>query len=103
MPYVRFPIPEFDFEPLKNLPWSAPTPISEQEERNLVSAMAAGRELAYGCHAVPLPSQFLERFGLRGQDRTGFLCLLPKTGARMIGRSHAWFINRAIVVELSGS
>ena len=99
MPYIRFPIPEFDFEPLKNMEWSPPAPISQTEEQELLKALAAGDTSVCGAHAVTMPSQFLERFRLRGQSHPAILCLLPKAGARMIGRSHAWFINRALVVD----
>jgi hypothetical protein len=99
MPYVRFPIPDFAYAQFKDREWSPPSLLAEPEIERLTAAHRSGDSSVYGCHPVMPPDSFLDRFALRGDHRHALLCLLPQAGARMVGRSHAWFINRALVVD----
>jgi hypothetical protein len=95
----RFPIPEFDRDKYKNLDWSAPAYLSKQEQDRLLARAAAGESGAFGCHAVEAPEAFYDRFKLTGPHRHVVLCALPHREVRMVGRSWAWPIQRAIVVD----
>ena len=99
MPYVRFPIPEFRYEQYKDLDWDSPQLIDAAEAEEIATGRRTGKTTDYGCYAVSPGSEFFERFGVRGEHRHALLCLLPDAGARMIGRSRAWFINRALVTS----
>jgi hypothetical protein len=99
MPYVRFPIPAFDYVQFKDREWSPPVLLSKSDATRLISAHGAGDESVYGCYPIMPPGSFFDRFALRGEHRHALLCLLPPRGVRMVGRSHAWFINRALIVD----
>lgn len=95
----RFPIPEFDRDKYKNRDWNAPKLLSAQEQRDLIAAAAKGDSKAYGCYPVQVDQAFLEAHKLKGSHTHAVMCLTPKTGARITGRSWAWPIQRALVVD----
>lgn len=95
----RFPIPAFDYEPHKNLEWAAPSPLPADEQDRLKRAARAGDASAYGSYPIAAGDDFYERFRLRGPHRHVRMCMLPDREVRLVGRSHAWFIQGALVVD----
>lgn len=95
----RFPIPEFERERFKDLPWRPPPFLSAHEHEALRNKAAANGAFKGAAHHVELPADFCERHRLRGQWAHAVLCMLPTREVRVIGRSHAWFIQQALVVD----
>jgi hypothetical protein len=95
----RFPIPAYSYEQYKNMEWAAPALLSAEEQARLVAAAAAGSADAYGCYAVGAPEAFYDRFKLRGAHRHVRMCLLPATAVSVVGRSHAWAVQQALLVD----
>lgn len=95
----RFPIPEFDRDQYKNMEWSEPRFLSPEEQARLIESARAGDEKAYGCYPVKADEAFYERFKLTGPHKHALLCLLPKKEVKLVGRSWAWPIQRALVVD----
>lgn len=95
----RFPIPEFDRDQYKNMEWREPRLLDEKERKALAAKAASGDASAFGCHAVQAPEALYERFKLRGPHRHAMMCLAPKAGVRVLGRSWAWQIQRALVLD----
>jgi len=85
----RFPIPAFDYERFKNMDWAPPA----------LPAPAAGAGKGVGAYPVAADAAFYERFRLRGPHQHAVMCVLPKGGARLVGRSHAWAIQYALIVD----
>lgn len=95
----RFPIPEFDRDQYKNMAWQQPALLSRDEQRRLIEAADSGKTDVYGSYAVEADEAFYERFKLRGPHRHAVMCILPKKDIRLVGRSWAWPIQRAVVVD----
>jgi len=95
----RFPIPAFSCEQYKNMEWAAPELLPAQEQARRIAAAKAGGAEAFGCHAVDAPEAFYDRFKLRGAHRHVRMCLLPAREVTVVGRSHAWAIQRALLVD----
>ena len=95
----RFPIPEFDRDQYKNMPWRQPQLLSRDEQVRLVEAARAGDASAYGSYAVQADDAFYDRFQVRGDHRHAVMCILPRGEVKLVGRSWAWPIQRAMVVD----
>ena len=95
----RFPIPAFAYEQYKNREWAAPGLLSTEEQNRLKLAAKAGDASAYGCHAIDAGTDFYDRFKLRGPHRHVRMCLLPERPVSVVGRSHAWAIQGALLVD----
>lgn len=95
----RFPIPEFDRDQFKNMQWAAPRLLSRDEQAKLIERARGGDATAYGSYAVEADEAFYERFKLRGPHRHAVMCLLPRGEVKLVGRSWAWPIQRAVVVD----
>ena len=95
----RFPIPAFSCEQYKNMEWTAPAPLPADEQARRIAAAAAGSADAFGCFPVDAPDAFYERFRLRGPHRHVRMCLLPAREVTAVGRSHAWAIQQALLVD----
>lgn len=95
----RFPIPEFDRDPYRNMDWSAPKLLSKAEQDRLIEAARKGDAKAYGCYPIAAEAAFFDRFKVAGPHRHVMMCLAPPQGARIAGRSWAWPIQRALVVD----
>lgn len=98
MSWKRFPVPAFDYAPLKGLSYAAPTPISRDEAVQRAAAAAGGDSAAVGAVAVEPDQALLERLDFRGDFQTMMLCALPGPGAHLLGRSYAWFNQRAFIL-----
>jgi hypothetical protein len=95
----RFPIPEFDRDQYRNMEWSAPKLLPRAEQERLISAARNGDEKAYGCYPVEADTAFYDRYRVTGPNRHAVMCLMPSRGVRLTGKSWAWEIQRALVVD----
>jgi hypothetical protein len=101
--WQRFPIPPFDRDPFKDMDWRAPAYLAEAA---IAEKITAG---AHGAYPVLPGEDFFAKLDVRGESRHALLCVLPKTpggpeGApeaevRILGRSYAWPIQRAWIVD----
>ena len=92
----RFPIPEFDHDALKSLDWTAPDLLGPEAAARIVEAAGDGDASAYGAYPVAASDAFLDSLSVRGDHRHALLCVMPAAGVRMLGRSYAWKIQRAV-------
>ncbi len=92
----RFPIPEFDHDELKSLDWTAPEPLDLGAAARIVEAAGDGDTSVYGAYPVAASDAFLDSLSVRGEFRHAVLCVVPAAGVRMLGRSYAWKIQRAM-------
>jgi len=95
----RFPIPEFDRDLYKNMPWTSPRLLSTEEQSSLAERARKGDASAFGAYPVVADEAFYERFRLRGPHRHAVMCLLPPREVAMVGRSWAWPLQRALAVD----
>jgi hypothetical protein len=93
MAYVRFPIPAFDHKALRGLDWSEPKYLSANE----IVAKAADPK-ARGAFAVKPDDALFQKFDISGDHRHALLCRAP-AGGRLVGRSHSWWLQRAVIVD----
>ena len=94
--WQRFPIPEFDRDRFKDMVWQAPAYLAEAE---IAEKIAAG---APGAYPVLAGEDFFAKLDVRGAQRHALLCVLPETlgtVVRILGRSYAWPIQRAWIVN----
>lgn len=89
----RFPIPDFDRDHYKNRAWTRPAMLAGTDLRH------PGPDDTPGCHPVAAGAAFCERFSLRGEHMHLLKCVLPKQPVLLVGRSWAWYIQRALVVD----
>ena len=92
----RFPIPEFDHDELKSLDWTAPDLLDAAAAERIIAAAGGGDTSVYGAYPVAASDAFLEALSVRGEHRHAVLCVMPATGVRMLGRSHAWKVQCAM-------
>lgn len=90
----RFPVPEFDRDQFKNLAWTEPSPLPSDQ----LSKLAASAKNGAG-HPVVVGSGLASRLGFKMEGKAAVMCLLPDKEVRMTGRSWAWPIQRAVVVD----
>ncbi len=95
----RFPIPPFDYERFKNMDWAPPKLLSPSEQTRTISAARSGSGDALGGYPVAADARFYERFRLRGPHQHAVMCVLPPREVKLVGRSHAWAIQHALVVD----
>ena len=95
----RFPIPPFDRDQYKNLEWTAPKLATPDECLKLIARARSGDAAAYGAYPVAATDAFYDRFKVQGPHRHAVMCLLPPAPVRVLGRSWAWYIQRALLVD----
>ncbi len=95
----RFPIPPFNYERYKNMEWTPPQYRDAKDQARLLDAALSGESKAYGAYPVQADAAFYERFRLRGEHRHAMMCVLPQREIALIGRSHAWAIQQALIVD----
>lgn len=95
----RFPIPEFDRDQCKNRAWSPPTLLGSAEQVRLKDAAKKGDVTAYGAYAVALDPAVAAKFKFEGPHLHAVMCVLPNGTVRMVGRSWAWPVHRALVLD----
>ena len=93
MAYIRFPIPEFDHKGLRGLDWSEPKYLSED-----AAAAKAADPSARGAFHLKAADALLQRFNISGEHCHALLCRAP-AGARLVGRSHSWWLQRAVILD----
>ena len=99
----RFPIPEFDHNELKSLDWTAPELLEHEAAVRIAKAAGDGDTSVHGAYPVAASDAFLESLSVRGDHRHALLCVMPAIGVRVLGRSHAWKIQRAVAApDLDG-
>lgn len=98
MAWKRFPVPAFDYRSLKQMTYDPPAPISGAEVARIVEAAAAGDRSVAGGYAVQPDADLLERLDFRGSHRDMIFCALPGPGAQLLGRSFAWYNQRAFIL-----
>ena len=97
MTWKRFPVPEFDYRPLKGLSYVPPAPIPAAEAARVAAAAEAGDGAVTGGYAVEPNSELLESLAFEGDHRIMILCALPGDAGHLTARSMAWFNQRALV------
>src|SRR5450759_4480373 len=95
----RFRIPEFDYQGYKNMVWQAPAYLPDGEQQRLLAARRAGDANVLGGYPVQANAAFYEKFHLKGDNRHVIMCLMPDREVTLLGRSHAWAIQRALVTD----
>lgn len=98
MAWKRFPIPEFDYRPLRGLTYQEPEPIPKSEEEALVTAASSGDTSGAGAYPVTPDPGLLEALKFNGDYQQMVLCILPD-GATIQGRSMAWHNQRAYLLD----
>jgi hypothetical protein len=91
--WQRFPIPEFDRDPFKDMEWQAPAYLAESEIAGKIATGAAG------AYPVMPGEDFFAKLEVRGEYRHALLCILPEIDVHILGRSYAWPIQRAWIVD----
>ena len=97
----RFPIPEFDRDQYKNRAWSAPTLLGAADQLRLRETAKKGEASVYGAHAVALDVDVAARFKFSGQHLHALMCVMPSRSVQIVGRSWAWPVQRALVLDAS--
>lgn len=95
----RFPIPEFDRDRFKNMSWSAPALLSASDQARLAEAGQRGDPSSFGTYAVAVPAAFAQTHSLVGPHLHATMCIVPRRSVHIVGRSWAWPIERALVVQ----
>lgn len=95
----RFPIPDFDRDQFKNMSWTSPALIGMEEQARLINACAQGDAGVAGAYPVSVPPAFADSLGLSGDHLHALMCLLPQGRIHLVGRSWAWPIQRAVVLD----
>jgi hypothetical protein len=95
----RFPVPSFAYERFKNMDWARPPILSAQEQTSLAHKHGANGAENGGAYHVDASEAFYDRYRLRGEQRHVVMCVLPKRDVLLVGRSHAWAIQQALIVD----
>jgi hypothetical protein len=95
----RFPVPDFDRDLFKNLPWTKPAALSSTETASVAAAARNGDDKAVGGRHVVVGPDLAARFAFHMEGKPAVMCLLPAAEVRLTGRSWAWPIQRALVLD----
>ncbi len=95
----RFPIPVFDRDELKEMQWSQPRYLAQAEIDALVKRQQLGDAGAYGAYPVQADEELYGKLKLQGNHRHLVMCVLPDKPITVVGRSCAWAIQRAMVLD----
>jgi hypothetical protein len=95
----RFPIPPFDYERFKNMEWKSPEFLTPKDQTQILDAAQSGDEGVVGAYPVQADASFYDRFRLRGPHQHAVMCALPRREVKLMGRSHAWAIQQALIVD----
>jgi len=95
----RFPIPEFEYEELKGIAWTAAPLLDPGEVQARADAAAGGDSSACGAWPVAVDDGYFDALNVRGDHRTAVTCVLPASGVTVTGRSHAWNVQGVMATE----
>lgn len=95
----RFPVPEFDRDAFKNRPWVAPRLLDAGAQAGLRNAGGRKEAGVIGGHDIEVDPALAAKYGFVGQYLHAVMCILPQSPVRMVGRSWAWPIQRALVLD----
>ena len=95
----RFPLQEFNCEPLKGLDWVEPEYLGDEEIDRLVSTGKIGGGVEPMSSPVVASDEFFEKFNIIGKFRHAVLCRTPDSNIHLVGRSHAWKKQRLFIVD----
>ena len=96
--WKRFPVPEFDYEPFVDMAYEAPKVLPSEEIDGLVAKLESGDESVCGAYAVAPPQALLEQHAFQGEDCHAIAVLLPAKPVQLLGRSHAWRVQRSLIL-----
>lgn len=91
--WKRFPVPEFEYDQFKDMAYAPPERISAEQAKSQ----------AAGGYAIDIDPALAMRLSFTGDHLHGVLCVLPAGGARLTGRSHAWRIQRMVLLDGVGA
>ncbi len=97
--WKRFPVPEFNHDEFKDMSYTPPAIISQAEASNLITKCQSADEMVYGGYAVMPDDALFDKYAFKGEHRHAILCLLPNKPVQILGRSYAWPIQRALVLN----
>lgn len=98
--WKRFPVPVFEHEVFKDMAYTAPAALSLQDADALAASLRGGGKSDVGGAHFVMPSEALfDRFQIKGEHRHAVMCLLPARSTHVLGRSWAWKIQRALVLD----
>lgn len=97
--YVRYPVPKFEHEELKDRQWSPPDFLSADEQKRLLEAASQGDESVFGAYTVMPEEAVLDALKIRGEHRHAVMCLMPSKAVRVLGRSYAWARQQVFVLD----
>ena len=95
----RFPVPEFDRDAFKNRPWAARELLDAAAQSGLRDAARRQEAGALGGHDIEVDPALAAKYGFEGPHLHAVLCVLPQAPVHMLGRSWAWPIQRALVLD----
>lgn len=99
MAYVRFPVPDFDYQSLKKMAWRKPAWLSDADIARVIAGRKNGDASVWGAYAVKPPEAVFDRLAIRGEQRHAVMCVMPDGPISVVGRSRAWFIQRAVAID----
>lgn len=97
--WKRFPVPEFDYHRYVDLNEPLASPISEKAAGALREKHRGGDLSVCGGYAVSPGTALLERLRLNGNPVHAVMCLLPPGPVHVLGRSWAWKIQNAWILD----
>ncbi len=97
--WKRFPVPEFDRDQFKDMEWAAPATLSRDEIDGLIERRKSGDATAHGCYPVMPDDALFDRLKVQGEQRHAVLCVLPDREVTILGRSYAWFLQKAWILD----
>ncbi|MBO67272.1 MAG: hypothetical protein CL398_03075 [Acidiferrobacteraceae bacterium] len=95
----RFVLPDFDYEGLKDLEWSSPALISEDEAIHRAKSASSDSRSEIGVFPVQASDALYERFDIKGVYRHAVLCVTPQEKVTLLGKSHAWKKQRLLILD----
>lgn len=87
--WKRFPVPEFEYAQFKDMAYAPPERLAPDRTKSNPA----------GGYAIDVAAALAEMLSFKGDHLHGVLCVLPSTGAHMTGRSHAWRIQRLVLLN----
>ena len=94
-----FPVPEFREKELKNMAGQPPAYLSAGDVEKLVRDRKAGKTARLGAYPIQPTEEFFAPLKVRGEHRHALLCLLPDQEVHVLGRSYAWPIQGAWLLD----